>query len=565
MTVDGTSFDGNVASGADADNGGGAIFNNGGTMMVMNISASNNVANGTSGSGGAILNDLGTLTVEDSEFTGNTANRAGGAIEDNSAENGMLTLTDNDFSENTTGSMPGNGGALHITGSGNAMISGGTVSMNEAAAEGGGFWNGAGTMEVDGVNFDANIASGTAADNGGGALFNNGGTLLVSNCGITNNNADGASASGGALFSTDGMVEVSFSTLTGNAANRAGGAIEIVDGDLSVENSDFIDNNVDGRAGMAAPGNGGAIHVTGMSGQIFIVKSSFSANSAGNQGGALWNQSGTLMDVSRCTIDGNTVSGDSEGSGGGGIWNNGGLFNLTASTVSGNETMSSGGGVYNSGSGLIDINACTIALNTAEMNGGGLIDAGLNVTLKNTILALNMADSGDDLSGTVASLGYNIVATDDENSFVPEATDMEGMTPDLGPLADNGGPTFTHALLEGSVGINDGAPGDLFNDQRDYGLTGIRDIGAFEFEGILSIDNASEELFTIYPNPATDWVYFSEDVELERVAIYDINGRSVEVIVNPTKRINVSQLETGMYLISVQTKDGAMAQKVMVE
>jgi hypothetical protein len=68
-------------------------------------------------------------------------------------------------------------------------------------------------------------------------------------------------------------------------------------------------------------------------------------------------------------------------------------------------------------------------------------------------------------------------------------TDLLDVDPKLGPLQDNGGPTQTHALLEGSPAIDAGDNTDAPEfDQRGEGfpridpVTGIIDIGAFEFQ-----------------------------------------------------------------------------------
>ena len=82
---------------------------------------------------------------------------------------------------------PGNGGGLHITGAGDATITGGTANGNIAANEGGGLWNGTGTLTVDGTTISGNTASGAAADNGGGGIYNVGGTLLITDATISDN------------------------------------------------------------------------------------------------------------------------------------------------------------------------------------------------------------------------------------------------------------------------------------------------------------------------------------------------------------------------------------------
>ena len=96
------------------------------------------------------------------------------------------------------------------------------------------------------------------------------------------------------------------------------------------------------------------------------------------------------------------------------------------------------------------------------------------------------------LSGAVSSDGYNL-ASDDGGGFLTGTADQINTDPMLGPLQDNGGPTFTHALLPGSPAIDKGANlGGYLTDQRGFPRTldGVcipnapggdgTDIGAFE-------------------------------------------------------------------------------------
>ena len=137
------------------------------------------------------------MEITGTTISGNRANRAGGGIEataDSSTTLLNVALNQNNVGVSPATAAPGNGGGLHITGNGSAEITGGTVNGNVAASEGGGLWNGSGTMTVDGTVIDGNAASGDDADNGGGGIFNVGGTLVVSDATIQNNVADGASA-----------------------------------------------------------------------------------------------------------------------------------------------------------------------------------------------------------------------------------------------------------------------------------------------------------------------------------------------------------------------------------
>ena len=93
------------------------------------------------------------------------------------------------------------------------------------------------------------------------------------------------------------------------------------------------------------------------------------------------------------------------------------------STISGNSANGSGGGVYNNGNSF-DINATTIAMNEALANGGG-INGASEVFLKNTLVALNTAANGQDVSGVLTSNDYNLIGTDDENAFAEQTNDIE--------------------------------------------------------------------------------------------------------------------------------------------
>jgi hypothetical protein len=168
-------------------------------------------------------------------------------------------------------------------------------------------------------------------------------------------------------------------------------------------------------------------------------------------------------------------------------------MSLTTCTIANNSangsSNDSGGGLHNDG--MIQVFNCTIAGNQADYGGGfdGSITAG------NTILAGNTATTaGPDGSGTFNSLDYDLIQTFSGLSVVGTTTHVIiGQNPLLGPLTENGGPTFTMALLSGSPAIDQGKSFGVATDQRGlprpYDLPSITnagggdgsDIGAFEF------------------------------------------------------------------------------------
>ncbi len=610
MTIAGTTISNNTAAGAGADQGGGGIYNlNGGTLAIENATISQNQATGTLGSGGGILNDVGSqLSVSNSTISGNTAIRAGGGIEDNSGTSTIM-LTNVILNDNAVTGPPGNGGGLHITGGGSVMINGGTVTGNTAALEGGGLWNGSGTMTISDTVINDNIAQGAAADDGGGAIFNNGGTLNIEGAEIMSNLANGTSGSGGGLLSISGAVTINNSTFELNSANRAGGAIEVIAGSLTLSGTDLTNNDVDGGAGTPNPGNGGGIHISGVTTTI-INGGIINENDARREGGGLWNQTGGTMTVNNVIIDSNTASGPDAVHGGGGIFNNGGdlivnsstiVFNtsdgvagngggihvkagtatIMTSTISTNWSESMGGGIY-SNAGLM-VNASTIAENSAAMMGGGIAtESATSATIKNTIVALNDAPAGMQISNSgaaITSAGYNLVSMDDANVFMAMPTDIEGTMdmpadPMLGPLADNGGPTPTHALLEGSMAYNAGDPMDMFLDQTGAAVFGgIRDIGAYEAQmqlGVGDITLQSGMKSQVYPNPAIGGtVNIALAGNFERFSANLINLSSGKVVKTfdisaSDSAIDVADYAAGIYVIQVVTDNFVETHKLVI-
>lgn len=197
---------------------------------------------------------------------------------------------------------------------------------------------------------------------------------------------------------------------------------------------------------------------------------------AGGEGGAFYVNSSTLR-LFGSTVDGNVTSGAKQG---GGIYGNSGVVQLTNSTVSGNSAPGSqGGGIYANGGSILLLNS-TISGNTAASGGGGGIYRNAPLTIRNTIVA-NSTGGQIAGSGTITSNAKNLV----EGGCTGCAAGDLTADPNLGALADNGGDSYTHALLTGSVAIDAAATADApATDQR--GITRPQgttaDIGSYELE-----------------------------------------------------------------------------------
>jgi CSLREA domain-containing protein len=276
------------------------------------------------------------------------------------------------------------------------------------------------------------------------------------------------------------------------ASGGFGGGIRSLS-NLTLTNCAIVNNEA---VGNVAGGAGGGVQLLSADG--LFTGCTFSGNTAGNQGGAINYQGngGHTLQLTNCTVSGNTANGSGLG---------GGIANISSS---GSSTLA----VVNS----------TIASNTsATDNGGGIVTftsgAGTTVptTLRNTIIANNTApnlrtatQSGGS-PGTITSLGNNL-ASDGGNGFLNGPGDLINTNPLLVSLGNYGGPTQTHALLLGSPAINAGNnTGAPATDQRGIARPqqSTVDIGAFESRGftlaILGGNNQTAPVNTAFANPLT--------------------------------------------------------------
>ena len=219
-------------------------------------------------------------------------------------------------------------------------------------------------------------------------------------------------------------------------------------------------------ANGSSTSNGGAINNNGT---LTMTDCTVSGSSAAVYGGGLFN--GGILTMSDCTVAANTA-----GRSGGGIFNTGGTLNMSDCTVAGNSAASNGGGILNQ-STLTLLN-CTVAGNSAMASGGGLGNAGITtVTMSNTIVAKN-TPGGDILNNGNPLAGGNNLIGDGSGGLAGAITG----DPKLGPLAWNGGPTQTMALLAGSPALGKGAAGPSA-DQRGFPVNSPPDLGAFPVPG----------------------------------------------------------------------------------
>jgi hypothetical protein len=299
---------------------------------------------------------------------------------------------------------------------------------------------GADQLSIVGIPFQSVFAvkaatiSGLTIRNGADGIDNFGGTLTVRNCVISG-------------MSVAGIHNVaSLTVVNSNVSDNFFGIYNIT-GEFGVVTATILSTTVSGNSagGVVAAPNifGGLAYIT-------ITDCTISGNLGGGIFGA----------ATKLTVANSTISGNSAGTSGGGISISPGPIgvdldsSIVNSTISGNSAGTSGGGIGTSTT--LRVANCTITGNSAP-SGGGIYNVG-SVEVSNTIL--NAGASGENIfnnGGTVTSDGYNL-SSDDGGGYLTGPGDQINTDPMLGPLQDNGGPTFTHALFPGSPAINAGDP-----------------------------------------------------------------------------------------------------------
>ena len=330
---------------------------------------------------------------------------------------------------------------------------------------------------------------------GGAVQVNAGARLAATQMRFFDNNASGQ---GGALcIQTGGSAAITDSNFARNQAGGHGGAIGNY-GALTITGTKLISN--------VSALNGGAIDTTGFAA---ITGTTFLSNTSGWRGGGINTFTGLLKVVNTSFISNKTLgfyggglANDSNGTdvsgalffgnetaGWGGALESSGSLTVTNSTLSGNHADLLGGGVYWAGSGPITVSLLndTVVSNTTGGQGGNFYvggSPGISVTLRNSLVAFGSPNNCD---SALASQGHNLENTN--ACGFSGVGDLHNTNPKIGPLRDNGGPSWTHALLLGSPAIDAGAnSGCPAADQRgrprprdgDGNGSSLCDMGAFE-------------------------------------------------------------------------------------
>ncbi len=363
---------------------------------------------------------------------------------------------------------------------------------NNLAELGGAIYSSYSSVNVSNSTISNNSASNASSDGIGGAIYADGSDVNISNSTISNNIADSLA---GAISTYDTYLSISNSTITNNSAAK-GGAIDVLNGQLDISDSNISSNTTEGEDNQVNNGYGGAIYSN--SAEITISNTIISDNNASDSGGGI-----ALYD-SNVTISESTITHNIASDYGGAIQ----IYddcNVTIlnSTIARNQANSSGAiDIYNAVEVTI-INS-TISLNSALENASALYSNNSILKLEHSTVTNNSSvndipaiygdlyggveSSNSIISGNsdndfneVLSLGHNILGV---GTVVNESeTDIITTNPMLEPLADNGGPTLTCLPMTNSPAVDAGLS-TLIVDQRgvERPQGDAVDIGAVELE-----------------------------------------------------------------------------------
>ena len=427
------------------------------------------------------LNDSGAGSLRDAI---NQANGAAGADTINFTVTGTITLTSGalTISDDVTISGPG-AASLTVTPTANytafymtddnptVTISGITIQGTGGSNSGDG---GAIANHYSGnLTVQNSVISGTQASGRGGAIYNYSGTVNIVNSVLTGNTAG---TTGGAIYNGDGNVNITNSTLSGNTAT-SGGAIFSNYGAVSLAGSTVSGNQATGIPGSS----GGALYA--VNGSVTIQNSTFSGNTAFYDGGAVWTRYAPVT-ISNSTFSGNVAQ---EG-GGGAVAFEYATINLVSTILANSTDIVGTRDLFQFAAGVPGA--------VAGHSGGHHRTPGMHKAVTKSTHGAGKAKAMK-APHTAGMPHTSVMPVNATNSLIENdggflngtnLNNILGQDPALGPLANNGGPTLTHALLGGSPAIDKGSnPNALTFDQR--GSPFVRtagaqtDIGAFEVQG----------------------------------------------------------------------------------
>ncbi|WP_417866985.1 T9SS type A sorting domain-containing protein [Xanthomarina gelatinilytica] len=240
-------------------------------------------------------------------------------------------------------------------------------------------------------------------------------------------------------------------------------------------------------------------------------------------------------------------------------WNNGSTLDViinNSTFVNNDYNGTYGNSITASGNGSVNLNVNNTIFWQNTVNGtaatrdisNGLVST-YDVFIRNSIA--NVSSNAGTYGGTFSAT--NVTTLD-------PATDNLNLDAEYKPtsasnyIVDQGDNAYYDEALFGDL--------DLSGNDRVFNTT--IDLGAYEYNSTLSVDDISldENTVKLYPNPATDVVNIKTNQTIKNVRVFNVNGQKVLEIANQSQ-INISNLPTGMYFLSINTNQSNQTIKIL--
>ncbi|TAN52704.1 MAG: hypothetical protein EPN21_03305, partial [Methylococcaceae bacterium] len=281
--------------------------------------------------------------------------------------------------------------------------------------------------------------------NSGAAVYNDNSILSVSGTAF-NTNTTAANMNGGAIVvnGASASATIGSTTFTGNSSGSYGGAIYVAGSTAAAPLTVSGSTFTNNGTGATNPLYGGAIALLNTTNASSVSTTTITGGYATNRGGGIY---ASAAPITLTSVNVNTNSSSLEG---GGMYLVGvaTVASITGGSVNGNSGTN-GGGIYVSGATLNTYSGATISSNTASSTtGGGIsINGGSTVTLTKTTISGNRANQR---GGGIAMASGGGTVTLTNSNVTGNSADMQAYS-NGGGIYDLGG---TVTLMNTTVAGN---------------------------------------------------------------------------------------------------------------
>ncbi len=242
-------------------------------------------------------------------------------------------------------------------------------------------------------------------------------------------------------------------------------------------------------------------------------------------------------------------------------WNNGNTLDVVINNstfVNNDYNGTYGNSITASGNGSVNLNVNNSIFWQNTVNGTAAtrdISDGMNSTYD--VFIRNSIANVSSNAGTYGTFSATNVTTLDPSTDNLNLDTNYKPTSASNYIIDQGDNSYYDVALFGDL--------DLSGNNRIFNST--IDLGAYEYNTTLSVGDVSLNLNSVelYPNPVSDRLFIKSTVQIKGISIYNINGQVVKQVSETTKGIDISKLNSGFYLIIINTINNGFSQNKFIK